>query len=229
MDFSIGAAFIVGLMGAGHCFGMCGGLIGALSGQIPLDPNRNQLAQILTFQLSYNLGRIISYSAAGALCGSISGSLGLLFNINDYLVVMRIFAGVMMIATGLYIAQLWLGLINIEALGKILWRYIHPIAQKFIPIKSEPQAMIAGMLWGWLPCGLVYSMLTWSVASGNVFDGSLIMFAFGMGTLPALIGAGVAVKNLSLWLQNKAIRTISGLALIAMGIQTIVVGVNQIN
>lgn len=228
MDYSLGAAFIVGLMGAGHCFGMCGGLVGALSGQIPLDPKRNQLAQILTYQLSYNCGRIVSYVLAGVLCGALSGGIGILFSIDNYLIVLRLLAGIMMVLTGLYIAKLWFGLLKVEAMGKRLWRHIQPFAQKFVPMKSPSQAIVAGMLWGWLPCGLVYSMLTWSVASANPIQGGMIMAAFGIGTLPALIGAGVATKNLALWLQHKAVRIISGLALIGMGIQTIAVGLGQL-
>ena len=228
MDYSLGAAFVVGLMGAGHCFGMCGGLVGALSGQIPLDPRRNQLAQILTYQFSYNGGRIASYMLAGILCGALAGGIGVLFAIDNYLIVLRLFAGLMMILTGLYIAKLWFGLVKVEAIGKRVWKHIQPLAQKFVPMKSPLQAIFAGMLWGWLPCGLVYSMLTWAVASADPLQGGLIMAAFGLGTLPALIGAGVATKNLALWLQSKAIRIISGLALIGMGIQTIAVGLGQL-
>ncbi len=228
MDYSLGAAFIVGLMGAGHCFGMCGGLVGALSSQIPLDPKRNQLAQILSYQFSYNGGRIVSYVLAGVLCGALAGGIGILFAVDNYLIVLRLFAGVMMILTGLYIARLWFGLLKIEAVGKRVWKHIQPLAQKFVPVKSPLHAVLAGMLWGWLPCGLVYSMLTWAVATADPLQGGLIMAAFGLGTLPALIGAGVATKNLALWLQHKAVRIISGLALIGMGIQTIAVGLGQL-
>ncbi|MGI2261572.1 sulfite exporter TauE/SafE family protein [Shewanella sp. GXUN23E] len=228
VEYTLSGALLVGLMGAGHCFGMCGGLVGALSGQIPLAPGRNQLAQILLYQFSYNGGRILSYTLAGVLCGALAGGIGLLFSIDNYLIVLRLFAGVMMIVTGLYIAKFWFGLVKVEAAGKWLWRYIQPWAQRFVPMRSPLQALVAGMLWGWLPCGLVYSMLTWAVASGNPLEGALIMAAFGVGTLPALIGAGVATKNLALWLQSKAVRIISGLALIGMGIQTILVGVGQL-
>ncbi|MCF1427645.1 MAG: sulfite exporter TauE/SafE family protein [Shewanella sp.] len=228
VEYSLSGALLVGLMGAGHCFGMCGGLVGALSGQIPLDPKRNQLAEILLYQFCYNGGRILSYTLAGMLCGALAGGIGLLFSIDNYLIVLRLFAGVMMIFTGLYVARLWFGLVKVEAAGKWLWRFIQPLAQRFVPMRTPVQAIIAGILWGWLPCGLVYSMLTWSIASGNPLEGALIMAAFGVGTLPALISAGVATKNLALWLQSKAVRIISGLALIGMGIQTILVGIGQL-
>ena len=228
-DYSLGAAFIVGLMGAGHCFGMCGGLIGALSSQIPIDKNSNKLAQLLRYLLSYNFGRKISYTIAGGICGGLANGLGYLFDANDYLIYLRIFAGIMMIITGLYIAQIWFGLVKIEKLGKNVWIKLKPLANSLLPMTNLKKAFKAGFIWGWLPCGLVYSMLTWSVASGSAITGASIMIAFGLGTFPALICAGVAAKQLLLILQNKAVRTMSGLILIAFGVQTLYIAIAQLN
>nr|WP_269154443.1 sulfite exporter TauE/SafE family protein [Shewanella schlegeliana] len=222
-------ALLVGLMGAGHCIGMCGGLVGALSANLPKQPATNALMSQLGYLLSYNSGRIISYSLAGGLIGGSASALGLLFDADAYLLVLRIFAGIMMIITGLYIAQLWAGVVQIERIGRWLWQYIAPVANKFIPIKSRCHAFIAGALWGWLPCGLVYSMLTWCVAAGNAFDGALIMFCFGLGTLPALLSAGIAASTFSRWVQKKSVRMISGLALVAFGIQTLYVAISQLS
>lgn len=228
-DYSLVGALIVGLMGAGHCIGMCGGLVGALSANLPKQQAGNALVNQLGYLLSYNSGRIISYTLAGALVGASTSALGLMFNADIYLLVLRIFAGVMMIITGLYIAQIWAGVVQIEKLGKGLWRLISPIANRFIPIKNRGHAFIAGSLWGWLPCGLVYSMLTWSVAAGNAVDGALIMLAFGLGTLPALLSAGIAASSFSRLVQNKAVRIISGLALIAFGVQTLYIAIAQLS
>ncbi|MGS0730697.1 sulfite exporter TauE/SafE family protein, partial [Shewanella sp. 0m-11] len=118
--------------------------------------------------------------------------------------------------------------VQIERLGKWLWQYISPIANKFIPIKNKRHAFIAGSLWGWLPCGLVYSMLTWSVAAGNALDGALIMFAFGIGTLPALLSAGIAASTFSRWVQKRAVRIISGIALVGFGLQTLYIAIAQL-
>ncbi|MCK8046994.1 sulfite exporter TauE/SafE family protein [Shewanella sp. 1CM18E] len=228
-DYSLIGALIVGLMGAGHCIGMCGGLVGALSANLPKQQTGNALVNQLGYLLSYNSGRILSYTAAGALVGASTSALGLMFNADIYLLVLRVFAGVMMIITGLYIAQIWAGVVQIERAGKWLWRFISPIANRFIPIKNRSHAFIAGGLWGWLPCGLVYSMLTWSVAAGNATDGALIMLAFGVGTLPALLSAGIAASSFSRLVQKKAVRMISGLALIAFGIQTLYVAIGQLS
>ena len=227
IEYNYLGAFVVGLMGAAHCFGMCGGLIGAFSTNLPKQPG-NQLANQLSFLLSYNLGRVISYTIAGALVGGSASALGQLFAVDNYLLYLRFFAGIMMILTGLYIAQIWFGIVYIETLGKGLWKILQPLTKRVLPIKHPSQAVLAGMVWGWLPCGLVYSTLTWSVASGSALKGGIIMFAFGLGTLPALLTAGLAAKTLASWVQTKAVRLVSGLLLVIFGLQTIYVAMQQL-
>jgi sulfite exporter TauE/SafE len=228
IEYNVGGAFIVGLMGAAHCFGMCGGLIGAFSANIP-NNGQSRLANQLRFLLSYNLGRISSYTLAGALVGGSASALGQLFDADIYLLCLRIFAGFMMILTGLYIAQIWFGIVHIEKVGKVLWRYLQPLTRKVLPIKHPHQALLAGMVWGWLPCGLVYSTLTWSVASGSALQGALIMLAFGLGTLPALFAAGMAAKTLAQWVQKRAVRLLSGLLLVLFGLQTLYIAFSQLS
>ncbi|PKG58130.1 cytochrome biogenesis protein [Shewanella sp. Choline-02u-19] len=228
-DYSVFGAFLVGIMGAGHCIGMCGGLVGALSANLPQNDGSNRLVNQLGYLFSYNSGRIISYTMAGALVGASTNALGLLFDVDLYLLVLRILAGLMMVITGLYIAQIWSGIVQLERAGKWLWKLISPIANRFIPIKNKRQAFIAGGLWGWLPCGLVYSMLTWAVAAGNAVDGAMVMAAFGLGTLPALLSAGVAASTFSRWVQKASVRKVSGLVLIAFGIQTLYIAIGQLN
>lgn len=229
MEYNVTGAFLVGLMGAAHCFGMCGGLVGAFSAQLPKATQGNALAHQLSFLLSYNLGRISSYTLAGAIVGASSAGLGHLFEIDSYLLVLRIIAGAMMIATGLYIAKIWVGIVHIERIGQWFWHYLKPIAQRLIPITSPQKALLAGCIWGWLPCGLVYSTLTWSVASGSALQGALIMLAFGIGTLPALLSAGVAAKQLATWVAKKSVRLFSGFLLIGFGLQTLYIALSQLN
>ncbi len=229
IEYNITGAFLVGLMGAAHCFGMCGGLIGAFSSQLPNPKQGNHLTHQLRYLLSYNIGRLLSYTLAGALVGGSSAMLGQLFELDAYLLALRMFAGLMMVATGLYIAKIWVGIVHIERLGQVLWRYLKPIAQRFIPITSPVQALLAGAIWGWLPCGLVYSTLTWAVASGSATQGALIMLAFGLGTFPAILSAGIAAKRLAVWVQKKMIRLLSGLLLVAFGGHTLYVALSQLN
>ncbi|MBE8167955.1 MAG: sulfite exporter TauE/SafE family protein [Shewanella sp.] len=229
ISFDVSGALLVGLMGAGHCFGMCGGLVAAFSSQTTsVKIGENLLLKQLKLQLSYNFGRILSYSMAGAIVGGSAASLGSLFEIDHYLIALRILAGVMMIVTGLYVSQVWFGLTKVEIVGKCLWRFIQPAAAKLLPIQTRKKAVIAGMLWGWLPCGLVYSMLTWAVASGSALGGAMIMAAFGLGTLPALLAAGATAKTVSYWLQKRAIRIVSGLLIGAFGIHTLFIAIKQL-
>ncbi|MCE9687363.1 sulfite exporter TauE/SafE family protein [Shewanella sp. AS16] len=229
IEYNVTGAFLVGLMGAAHCFGMCGGLVGAFSTQLPKASSGNALAHQLGFLLSYNLGRILSYSLAGALVGGSAAALGQLFDIDTYLLLLRLLAGLMMIATGLYIAKIWGGVVKIEKVGQLIWPHIKPLAQKVLPLQRRRQALVAGLLWGWLPCGLVYSTLTWSVASGSALTGALIMLAFGLGTLPALLSAGIAARTLANWVQKRAVRLASGLLLVAFGVQTLVIALAQLD
>ncbi|MGL5390287.1 MAG: sulfite exporter TauE/SafE family protein, partial [Shewanella sp.] len=127
------------------------------------------------------------------------------------------------------IAKLWGALVHIERAGKFLWLALKPLAQRLVPMTSPGQAMVAGMIWGWLPCGLVYSTLTWAVASGSMYQGAGIMLAFGLGTLPALLSAGVAAKHLATWVQQKTIRLLSGLLLVAFGAHTLYIAAAQLN
>ncbi|MGB0895583.1 MAG: sulfite exporter TauE/SafE family protein [Parashewanella sp.] len=229
ISFDYTGAFIVGLMGAGHCFGMCGGLIAAFSSQsTKVTIGENLLVKQLGLQLSYNFGRIFSYAIAGALLGGSAASLADIFDIDDYLVWLRVFAGLMMLITGLYLAQFWFGLTKVEAVGQWFWSLVKPTATKLLPIETKPKAVVAGLVWGWLPCGLVYSTLTWSIASGSALKGGLIMAAFGLGTLPALLTAGMAAKTLAVWLQNKSIRMLSGGLVFLFGIQTLFIAYQQL-
>ncbi|MCE9678460.1 sulfite exporter TauE/SafE family protein [Shewanella sp. AS1] len=229
IEYSVTGAFIVGLMGAGHCIGMCGGLVGALSQQRVFSPGQTLLLSQLQFALSYNLGRIVSYTLAGALIGGSASLLSTLFSLDSYLIVMRVFAGIMMLVTGLYIAQIWAGVVQIEKLGKLLWRAIGPIANRLLPIANLRQAFVAGILWGWLPCGLVYSTLTWAVAANNAQQGALIMAAFGLGTLPALLSAGMAAQYLTQWLTQKPVRLFSGMILVSFGLHTLYIAFAQLS
>lgn len=207
-DYAVlNAMFIVGLMGAGHCIGMCGGIVAALGANGP--------STKLLF--GYNLGRIISYSVAGALVG------GLVVGIagERYLSlvpILRALAGVLIILMGLYITGWWTVLTRLESAGQIIWRRVQPLATRLGRPKGVGKAICAGMLWGWLPCGLVYSALGQSLASGSATGGALAMAAFGLGTLPAMLAGGLFSSRLARLLQSPALRRIMGLGLIAVGI-----------
>ncbi len=183
------SALILGLLGGGHCLGMCGGLMGALTLAIP----KEQRSRRFRLLLAYNLGRILSYASAGLLIGlagwAVANSPAAMF--------MRVLAGLLLISMGLYLAGWWSGLTRIESLGRGLWRHIQPVASRLLPVSSLPRALLLGALWGWLPCGLVYSTLLWSASQGNALDSALLMLAFGLGTWPVLLATGLAAERVT--------------------------------
>ena len=207
------AIFILGLLSSGHCIGMCGGIVGALSNVIRMPGDK--IIRQWPLHLAYNLGRITTYIALGAVMGAI-GELGLLF--NDVFPVQRllyILANVMLIAMGLYLTGFTRILAPIERTGQRLWQHIRPATARFLPARSIFQAYPLGLLWGFLPCGMVYSVLNTALVSGSAERGALVMLAFGLGTLPALLAAGLSFKKL---ISHPHIRLIGGLIIIGFGV-----------
>ena len=203
----IATLFIVGLMGSGHCIGMCGGIVAALGSQRPS----------LLLLIGYNLGRLISYSIAGALvAGLVVGLAGDRY--GSLIPVLRTFAGVMVVLMGLYIAGWWRVLTRLERVGQVLWRRIQPFIRRLGRPKGAVKSVAAGMLWGWLPCGLVYSALGQAVASPTPLAGAVSMFAFGLGTLPAMLAAGWFSSQLARLLQSPLLRMLMGVCLIGLGV-----------
>jgi sulfite exporter TauE/SafE len=210
------AVFLIGLLGGVHCVGMCGGIVSALSIQIP-DP-AVQPGPAWPVHLTYNLGRIVSYAIAGALMGAI-GSLGLL--LNNWLPVQMILyvtANLMMMALGLYLTGVTQMLAFTERAGQWLWRRVQPATRRFLPVRGIVQAFPVGMLWGWLPCGLVYSVLTMTLLSGSATRGAATMLAFGLGTLPNLMLAGFLLARFRRVIQGRALRLGSGLIVLGFGL-----------
>lgn len=206
------AAFFIGLLGAGHCLGMCGGVASAMTFSINAKAAKSQ--QWLTLLL-YNLGRVLSYILAGVLIAGGATALSQLFDVKQALILLRLLAAIMMLLLALYISRLWLGLQTLEKAGHHLWRKIQPLAQFFMPLKHPVYAFPLGMVWGWLPCGLVYSSLSWAAVSGSAFNGGLIMAGFALGTLPAMATVGLLSHSISGVIQSKWFRY-SGSALLAL-------------
>lgn len=210
------AVFLIGLLGGVHCAGMCGGIVSALSLQMPGKPGTGGPAW--TLHLAYNLGRIGSYAIAGALMGAL-GSLGLLLdNVMPVQMILYVAANLMMVALGLYLTGLTQTLAFTERAGQWLWRRVQPATKRFLPVRGVAQAFPLGMLWGWLPCGLVYSVLTMAILSGSAARGAAIMLAFGLGTLPNLMLAGLLLVRFRDVVQGRALRLGSGLLVLSFGL-----------
>lgn len=209
----LGSALVLGLLGGGHCLGMCGGLMGALTLAIPAE----QRSRRLRLLLAYNLGRILSYAAAGLLLGLA----GVALASSPLAIGLRVVAALLLIAMGLYLAGWWSGLTRIEALGRGLWRHIQPLATRLLPVSSLPRALLLGALWGWLPCGLVYSTLLWAASQGDALHSAALMLAFGVGTWPVLLATGLAAERVGSVLRKRGVRMAGGLLVILFGLWTL--------
>ena len=207
------SALILGLLGGGHCLGMCGGLMGALTLAIPAE----QRARRFRLLVAYNIGRVCSYGIAGLLIGLAGWAVAS----SPAAMLLRVIAALLLIAMGLYLAGWWSGLTRIEGLGRYLWRYLQPYASRLMPVSSIPRALLLGAIWGWLPCGLVYSTLLWTASQGSALDSGLLMLAFGLGTWPVLLATGMAAERLTALLRKRGVRVAGGLLVILFGLWTL--------
>ncbi len=207
------ALFLIGLLGGTHCVAMCGGIVGALTVQVPGQQRRQW-----PIHLAYNLGRISTYALMGAALGAV-GTAGLLF--NDVLPVqmgLYVLANLMLVALGLYLSGFTRLLAPIERAGLIVWHRVQPLTRYFLPARGVRQALPLGMLWGFLPCGLVYSVLTTSLLTGSAVRGAGMMLAFGLGTLPNLMLAGMLFKRFRDVTRNTRVRFAAGMLVLGFGL-----------
>ncbi|PTQ88497.1 sulfite exporter TauE/SafE family protein [Agitococcus lubricus] len=207
-------ALAQGFFGSPHCLGMCGGIVSALSFALA----KQSPSQRLILQTSYHLGRLLSYSFLGLVIGFAGkGLLTPLFE-QQWLYALT---GVVMVMVGLYLTGWWRGLDRLERLGASIWQAMSPLRKRFMPINSMGRALAAGMLWGFLPCGLVYSALLLAFTSANTQTASLTMLAFGIGTLPMMLLAGSTAGVLKQKLQQQGWRTANALLIIGFGLWTL--------
>ncbi len=217
--------FLTGLLGSVHCVGMCGGIVSALSAAGPRQRQRKHIAIISLHAPSpalrvaaYNAGRIGSYAVAGAIVGGASQATAMLLHASQVQGVLYLMANLMLVALGLYLSDLWRGLTRLEAAGQVLWRHIRPLLGPLLPMDTTWRAFALGSLWGWLPCGMVYSVLLTAMLSGSATSGALVMAAFGLGTLPMLFGLGVAGERMRKLMQQHRVRLVCGLLVMGFGV-----------
>lgn len=214
--WSCASAFALGFLGGAHCIGMCGGIMAALSFAVP-DASQTRRFALL---LAYNIGRIVSYVMIAVLAGTL-----LSYSSGHGLSVLRVVAGLLLVAMGLYLANWWRGLTYLERGGSFLWRYIQPLGKRLMPVKNIPQALLLGAIWGWLPCGLIYSALVFAAAQSAGSSGSasaaMIMLAFGLGTLPAVLASGFFAEKIKQCIQNRSVRSVFAVSIMLFGVWTI--------
>jgi len=203
------ALFLIGLLGGTHCIGMCGGIVGALSIGAGSRPS---------LHLAYNAGRIVSYGVAGAIAGALGGASLALSGQLPVRIVLFVLANLMLVALGLYLMGATRALAFTERFGQKLWRHLQPLSKRFLPARTIAQAFPLGLVWGWLPCGLVYSALVTALTSGSALSGAGMMLAFGVGTLPNLLLAGLLAVRLNEYVAKPVVRLTAGLLVLAFGL-----------
>lgn len=208
-------AWATGLLGSTHCVGMCGGISAALSFALPEEARRG--GRLLAFQLAYNGGRLLTYALLGVVAGALAqGVLGGWAHSPWP----RVVAGLFMVALGLYLAGWWLGLQRLERMGGGLWRHLEPLRKVVLPVNRLWKALLAGGVWGFLPCGLVYSALALALARADALVSGGVMLAFGLGTLPALLVTGAFAGQVRSLLQRSGARRLAGALVMAFGLWT---------
>jgi hypothetical protein len=134
---------------------------------------------------------------------------------------LQLLAGLFMILLGLYLAGWWMGLARVEQAGGRLWRRIEPLGRRLLPVRTPARALGIGLVWGWLPCGLVYSTLVWAMGAGGALNGGLLMLCFGLGTLPALLAMGAFAATLAGFIRRPWVRQVAGALVIGFGVYEI--------
>ncbi|MBN2606306.1 MAG: sulfite exporter TauE/SafE family protein [Thiotrichales bacterium] len=209
-------ALMVGFLGGVHCLGMCSGVVGTLSFNLRPEVQLS-LWRMFPYQLAYNLGRVTSYALIGALFGWLGHTVTSLATFLPAQQALQIFAGAFMLALGLYVAGVWNGVVVVERLGSFIWKRLQPVVSKMTSVRTIPQAWLYGMVWGWLPCGLVYSMVIMAISAGGALQGAAVMIAFGLGTMPNLLLMGSFAFFFTRLSRNQRVRRVAGFLIMLMG------------
>ena len=214
-------AFAVGLLSALHCIGMCGGIMGALSVALP-ESTRAQPARLIGFLAAYNLGRVLSYGVAGALAGGLGLTVVSGTGSGEVGRALRLAAALLMVLAGLNLAGWLPAMGRLERLGTPLWRRLEPLAHRLVPVRTPGRAALYGAVWGWLPCGLVYAMLGVAAGQATVAGGAGVMAAFGAGTLPTVLLAGLFAGRVYRLRRRPLLQRVGGLAVAGVGLATLI-------
>jgi sulfite exporter TauE/SafE len=222
------SVFLVGLLGGVHCAGMCGGIVSVM-GATAVRPRRAQaLASIpvltarpapaLPMLLAYNAGRILSYAVAGTLAGALGSTALMVRHLLPVQQIAFVLANLLLVAMGLYLTGTLRSVAVLESAGQRLWGALRPLASRLLAADRLRTAFAAGLVWGWVPCGMVYGVLIAALVSGSATEGAALMLAFGLGTLPNLLALGWSAHAASRLLAHRAPRIAAGVLVIAFGI-----------
>jgi sulfite exporter TauE/SafE len=210
----LGAMFLLGAASGLHCVAMCGGIVGAFSSSSRVIFRKEEM---LKRQVAFNFGRISSYALAGAAAGAlgtVAQYAGMVMSVQTGLYIL---AHAVVILVALQVAGFRNLLAPFERIGQPLWNRVQPLAIRFFSSIKTRNVFIAGLLWGALPCGLVYGALATAVLAGTPARGAAAMAAFGLGTLPWLLAAGTGAAQVRRHLDRAPVRAALALFLAGMG------------
>jgi sulfite exporter TauE/SafE len=214
------AALVTGLLGSAHCLGMCGGISGLFAMNMHVTSLRAQFPKAL----AYNLGRVLTYTILGVAVAALGKAS--VASIPNLAAPLRLATGILIILVGLQLAFGWRLLAPVESAGARLWQKVAPAAKGLVPVETQVQALGLGLIWGLLPCGLVYSVLLMAATSAEPASGALVMIAFGLGTTPAMLATGLSASKLAQFMSGK--RVGAGLLIVVIGIATIAMPVMKL-
>ena len=212
------ALFLGGLASGLHCVGMCGPIA---SGFALIHPEQTWKRQVL-----FNAGRIASYAAAGAAAGALGSAGAYAAAVLPAQTLLYVFSSLFVLLVGVHLAYP-LPLAKLEVVGLPIWRRVQPFAARTLRGRTLLKAFAAGMAWGWLPCGLVYGALLAAAFAGGAAEGAAAMAAFGAGTLPWLLAAGVAAARLRQSHAITQLKRAGGVLLVGLGAWGVAHGVEQ--
>ena len=210
--------FFVGLLGSGHCFGMCGGIAAGL-GSLPVRSEAGAKAKPQAMSaFLFNLGRILSYACLGLISAWLLAKVGEVFNVPQWSMILRFLTALMIFLIGLRYLLNWQTLAAIEKAGAKVWKHVLPLAVRASSMPGGTGRLLLGLCWGLLPCGLVYSVILTASAAGSSISGAAVMLAFGVGTLPSMLGMSLAAPALAAMLGDKWTKKLMGAALILLAV-----------
>jgi len=222
IDFSaLFTAFFAGLLGSGHCFGMCGGIAAGL-GSLPVSVGKDVTGRPSTSSaILFNVGRILSYAILGLVSAWLLAAIGGALNVPGWSMALRLVTAVMIFLIGIQFLFNWQTLAGIERLGGKVWKLILPVAVRAGQLPGGSGRLLLGLCWGLLPCGLVYSVLLTASAAGTAVSGATVMLAFGVGTLPSMVGMSMAAPALSSLLSDRWTKKLMGAALVLLAVLSV--------
>jgi uncharacterized protein len=175
----LGSAALSGLMGSAHCAAMCGGIATGFSVRNTRDGWLEALQP--------NLGRLLGYALAGAVAGGVGHGIVTAAGMPVFTQVARAAVGVVLLVVALRLLDVRRRMPLLAAPGRVVTRWLQPLWRHARPQERGARRLLAGVLWGWLPCGLSSTLLLAAWLQASAAQGAATMLAFGVGTLPAMV------------------------------------------